>query len=146
MSLDLLPALRDSVIDAVGARLAEWRGEPAVFTRRPLPADAPSLVAIVNPPVSIGDADGLNSDRPIVQHDIAVYGDKGAAGSEQDDTRAVDVIAFEIRDHFHRQKFSVRPTGFYAIDVQARGPIPAPTDDESTVGRIVTLTIRLRRQ
>jgi hypothetical protein len=146
VSLDLLPALRDSVIAAVGPSLQEWRGEPAVFTRRPVPDDAPTLIVIVNPPASISDADGLTSDRPIVQHDIAVYGDKGAAGSEQDQTRQVDVIAFALRDHFHRQKFSVQPSGFYAIDVQARGPIPAPVDDDQTVGRIVTLTIRLRRQ
>jgi hypothetical protein len=146
VSLDLLPALRDSVIDAIGTSLPQWRGEPAVFTRRPIPEDAPSIVAIVNPPVSIGDADGLTSDRPIVVHDIAIYGDKGTPGTPQDDTRAVDAMAFQIRDHFHRQKFSVQPVGFYAIDVQARGPIPAPVDDDATVGRIVTLTIRLRRQ
>lgn len=145
MSLDLLPALRNSVIAAIGTNLPAYNGSRAVFTRRPIPDDAPDFCCIINPAQSIGDADGVNSDRPIVQHSIAVYGEKGSAGSGQDDTRDVDARAFELREYFHRQKFSVQPTGFYAIDVQAQGPVPAPVDDEQTVGRMVMLTIRLRR-
>ena len=148
MSLDLLPELRDGCMDIADlvAELALWKGEPAVFTRRPIPDDATEIYALINPPTTIGDADGLNSDRPVLSHDIAVYGRKGAAGSDEDQTRAVERAGFAVRGHFHRNRFSFQPTGFRVISVTARGPFPAPTDDEQTVGRLVSLTIRLRRQ
>lgn len=148
MSLDLLPELRDAVIgiDAVRTELTEWKGEPAVFTRRPIPEDAREVYCLINPPTDVGDFDALNSQRPIVVLDIAVYGRKGAPGSDEDQTRAVERVGFQLRGHFHRNRFSFQPTGFSVISVQVRGPFPAPTDDEQTVGRIVSLTIRLRRE
>lgn len=147
MSADIRPAVRETLLamPEVQATLAEWRGEPAVFTRRPIPADAGSPQAIVNSPVSVTDEDGLTSDRPVIVLDIAVYGVKAAAGTASDQTRAVDALGWAIRDRFHRDKFSVRPAGFSAIGVTATGPIDAPVDDDATVGRIVTLTVRLRR-
>lgn len=147
MSLDLLPNLRSSVVGVpeITEELGDWKGEPAVFTRRPVPDDAPMPMIIINPPSSIGDQDGLNSDRPVVTYDLAVYGNKGAPGAPEDQTRAVERAAYALRTVFHRNRFSVQPSGFYVIDVVARGPVPAPTDDEQTVGRVVSLTIRLRR-
>jgi hypothetical protein len=148
MSLDLLPELRTAIIGIDGVRdeLAEWAGEPAVFTRRPIPENANEVYCLINPATNIGDFDALNSQRPLVDHDIAIYGRKGAPGSPEDQTRAVERAGFALRTHFHRNRFSFQPTGFSVISVVARGPIPAPTDDEQTVGRIVTLTIGLRRE
>ena len=146
MTLDILAALRTAAVIAAAGELAEYKGEPAIFTRRPIPDDAPDLYLLVNPPAAITDADGLNSDRPIVTHDLAVYGRKGTPGGTSDQTRDVERISFLLRAYFHRDRFSVLPSGYYAIDVQARGPFVAPTDDEQTVGRIVSLTIRLRRE
>jgi hypothetical protein len=145
MSLDALTvALRESVIDAIGAGLDLWGGQPAVFTRVPVPKDAPARIAIVMPEAAVSDSDGLTSPRPIVQRDVAVYGRKGEPGSAEDQTRAVEADGYALRDHFHRKKFSVRPVGFSVIDVQARGPIVAPADDDETIGRIVSLVVRLR--
>ena len=146
--LDLGPPLRDSLManPEITTALSQWKGEPAIFTRRPVPADAGDPIIIINPPFSIGDADALTSDRPIWEGDIAVYGRKGAPGTPEDQTREVDLIGHRIRDHFHRQRFSVRPEGFSVIDVRAGGPVPAPTDDDQTIGRLVTLIVRLRRQ
>lgn len=147
MSADLLPALRDGVIAAPGvaALLAQWNSEPAVFTRRPVPQDASDPMVLINPPLALTDADGLTSDRPIAQHDIVIYGQKGAPGSSGDQTRDVEMAAFLLRDHFHRNRFSVQPSGFHVIDVRATGPVAAPVDDEETVARLVSLTVRLRR-
>lgn len=147
MSLDIGPAIRTALIEEVpiSAELSQWRGEPAVFTRRPVPEDAEDMMILVNPDVSITDADGLTSDRPIVVRDIIVYGRKGAPGSAEDQTREVEAAAYRIRELFHRQKFSLRPVGFSVIGITATGPISAPTDDESTVARAVTITVRLRR-
>ena len=146
MGLDLLAPLRTSVIEAIGPDLPQWKGEPAVFTRRPTPEDAPTLCALVNPPGTLTDRDALNSDRPYVEHDIAVYGRKGAPGSAEDETRIVEQMGFSLRDHFHRQKWSVQPEGFRVISITARGPFVAPVDDDQTVGRIVALAILLRRE
>ena len=145
--LDMLEALRDGVIAAPGvvAIIDQWKGETAVFTRRPLPDDAPDFCVLVNPAAAITDADALSRLRPIVVHDIAVYGRKGAPGSAEDQTRDVERVAGYLQLHFHRNRFSVQPDGFSVIDVRASGPVPAPVDDEGTVGRIISVTVRLRR-
>lgn len=145
--IDLLGPLRSSIMDdpLTIDGLGEWKGEPAVFTRRPVPDDAPMPLILIEAALPISDMDGLNSDRPVAVHDIKIYGQKGAPGSEQDQTRTVERLGFALRRLFHRNRFSVQGDGFYAIDVSARGPGVAPTDDEQTVGRYVTVTIRLRR-
>lgn len=147
MSLDLLPALRDAVIGIPGIPelISAWHDEPSVFTRRPVPGDAADPMIIINEPTSIIDADGLTSDRPIASHDIAVYGNKGAPGSDQDQTRQVEAAAYLLRQHFHRNRFSVQPSGFSVIGVRVMGPVRAPDDDDSTVGRLVSVVISLRR-
>lgn len=148
MNTEMLPALRSGIIAVPGlpVLLSEWKGEPAVFTRRPVPAEAEPIYIMVGSDVIGDNADGLNSDRPIVTHDIGVYGRKGAAGDSSDQTRLVDQIAGMLRVNFHRQRFSVQPAGFHVIGIVARGPFPAPVDDDSTVGRILSLTVSLRRQ
>lgn len=148
MSLDLLGPLRSGVIGASGvaALLAQWKSEPAVFTRRPVPDDAPDPSVLIQGPVGLTDLDALNAPRPIADYDLLVYGSKGAPGSDEDQTRVIEQIAFLLRTHFHRNKFSFTPTGFGVIDVRVRGPFIAPTDDEQTVGRVLSLTIRLRRE
>lgn len=145
--LDLAGPIRDSLManTEIALELEEWNGEPAIFTRRPVPSDAPDLIILINAPFAITDADGLTSDRPVVQLDLAIYGRKGEAGTAQDQTRIVERLGFRIRRHFHRQRFSVQPEGFSVIDVRAGGPVPAPTDDDQTIGRIVALIVRLRR-
>jgi hypothetical protein len=146
--LDLAPALRAALIGepTIADPLSEWQNEPAVFTRRPVPKDAADPMIIVNPPAAIGDDDGLTSDRPVVQLDIAIYGKKAAPGDASDQTRIVEALGFRVRDLFHRQKFAILPDGFSVIGITAAGPFPAPVDDEETVGRLVSLTIRLRRK
>lgn len=146
--LDLKPAIRDSLMDNpdITSALAQWNSEPAIFARRPVPKDAPDPMILIEDAYAIGDADGLTSDRPIWQGDLKVYGRKGEPGSAEDQTRQVELVGFMIRDHFHRQRFSVRPDGFSVIDVRAGGPSVAPTDDDQTVGRMIALTVRLRRQ
>lgn len=148
MSLNLKPALRTAVMgvsDCV-SRLAQWKGEPAVFTRRPVPDDAELPLVIISKPTSVTDQDGLSSDRPVVTHQLAVYGRKGAAGSADDDTRDVEEAAFALRQHFHSNRFSLVPTGYDVIDVRVSGPVDAPVDDDNMVGAVISVTARLRRQ
>ncbi len=156
MSLDLGPPLRAAIIDqqdpaltaiaaSIVALLGEWQGEACVFAYRPIPDDAPDPVIIINAPAAISDGDGLTSDRPVVELDIATYGTRGQIGGSSDQTVAVEAIGFALRQLFHRQKFSVQPEGYSVIEIVASGPFPAPVDDDGEVGRLVSLTIRLRR-
>lgn len=142
----LSAGLRAALIaeDAIAGQLGEWNGEPAVFTRRPVPSDAPKPLAIINPPASSTDEDGLNSPRPVIVRDIAFYGNKAEPGSPDDHTRKVEAMGDAARELFHRKKFSVRVAGYSVIDILVTGPIPAPVDDEGTIGRVVRVTIRLR--
>lgn len=148
MSLDLGPPLRKALIaaDGIGGELGKWCEEPAVFTRRPVPDDAPDLLIIVNPNAALGNEDAINSERPVVVRDIAIYGKKGEPGTSSDQTWIVDALGYRVRELFHSKKFSVSPEGYSVIDVVAAGPVPAPVDDDETVGRLVSLTIRLRKE
>jgi len=148
----MFKALRASIIDGDPVRsidtaehLGEWKGEPAVFTRRPVPQDAIDPIVIINPPIAITDEDALVSRRPVWTGTVAVYGRKGAPGSPEDQTREVEQTADRIFELFHRERFSLSLDGFSVIDVRASGPVPGPTDDDKQVARIVSLRIRLRR-
>lgn len=142
----MMAGLRKALSEDAGIvlRLEEYKGEPAVFTRRPVPHDAPGRIAIINPG-NISDWDALAVDRPWWSGTIAFYGVKGEPGSDQDDTRKVEEAADLARELFHRQRFSVQVAGFSVIEIVAGGPVPGPTDDDNEVARIVSLRIRLRR-
>lgn len=141
MSLDLAPAIRTALIEDAEVQnfAGEWRGAPAVATRRPVPAEFPARMLLINPDAAIGNEDAINSDRPIVVRDIAIY------GNQPDDYREVEALGYHLRTKFHRQKWSIEPEGYSVVDIVVSGPIPGPVDDDKTVARIVSLTIRLRR-
>lgn len=143
MMPDLSAALRTSIIAhaAISGQLAQWNGEPAVYTRVPVPDDAPYPFCLIPPAVAIGDEDGLTSMRPMIMRDIIFYGRKGGP---DDQYRLIEQLGFAARLLFHRRKFSTVPDGFSVIDIRASGPMPAPVDDEKTVARMISLTIRLR--
>ena len=156
MPLDMGPALRAAILDqqvpalrtiaqAIAAALGEYEGVPAVFAYRPIPADSPQRVIVINEDASISDADGLTSDRPIIQRDVIAYGKRGTPGDPSDDAPAIEAIGYQMRALFHRQKFSVRPEGYSVIQIIVTGPVPAPVDDDGEVARMVSLTIELRR-
>lgn len=135
-------ALRVSLIEDgdIAPELGLYAGEPSIHNRRPVPAEALYPMILINPPTAAGDDDGLTSDRPWEIRDLCIY------GRQPDDYRLVERLADLMRLKFHRQKFSIAPEGYSVIDIRAAGPLPAPVDDAAIVGRMVTLTIRLRRQ
>lgn len=145
--LDLGPAIREAILlePTIADDLGEYSHEPAVFTRRPIPQDAPDLYILINPPAAIGDEDPLNAERTVWMGDIAIYGKKAAPGSDEDDTRTVEALGFRVRRFLHRQKWALQVGGFHVIDIRASGPVPAPVDDDKTIGRIVSLIVRLGR-
>ena len=140
--LDLGPHILDALTgaDSIALELQEWNGVPSIHTKRPAPKDAKYPFIIINAEVAIGDADGLKSARPIVRADVTVYGRKPR------DHRTVQKLGFRIRELFHREKWAITPDGYDVIDIECQGPVPGPTDDDTTVARVVGLIIRLRRK
>ena len=140
--LDIAPDIRTAIINEapISGLLSEWQGEPSVFTRRPTPPNVSGVMVVISEDIALNDFDGLDSDRPMVIRDVAVYGDN------PDDYRTVELVAYEIRKLFHRSKLSITNDEYYIIDMVATGPRSAPTSDEEIIGRVVTLTVKLRNK
>lgn len=142
--LDLSGPIRVAILSntAIIDLLAIWQGEPAVFTRVPVPipddTPYPYPMIVVPADVSLGNQDLLTTFVPTVRRDIIVY------GQQPDDYRAVEMIGYLLRKQFHRQKFSISVGPVYRVlDIVAIGPIRAPTDDEKELARALLLAIRL---
>lgn len=139
--IDLSVAIRSALVGEadITSLLPAWKGTYPVFTRRPVPKDAEYPMIIISPDVSLTDQDMVSEQMPVVVRDIAVYG----RNTDADAYNAVEAIAYRIRDLFHRDRFSLLPSGWAVTDVVASGPFQAPTDDNDLTGRAVTLTVRL---
>ncbi len=142
-TVECLTGLRAAILgnSAVTANLAPYMGSYAIFTRRPVPADAPYPMVIISE-VTMTDEDGVNTIRPVCVVDLVVYGTQGAPNTSADHYRKVDAMARELRSMFHRQR-PITVAGYSVTQITASGPSPAPADDDQHVGRRVTLTIRL---
>lgn len=139
MSLDLAADIRTAIVaDLTITGLLS--SATAVFTRRPVKDDAVRPLIVVSEDISITDADGLISNRPIVIRDILIY------GNQPTDFRDVETLGYLIRDLFHRQKDAITSTTHDVLDIRAAGPRAAPTSDDEVVGRVVSLTFLLRKK
>lgn len=119
--------------------LATYQGAPAVFTRRPVPIDCGFPLIITAGDVTHGDEDFIADEMASIVRDISVYGSKHA------DYRAVESIALDVRDLFHRNRESLIVSGWHVVDIRCRGPVPTGDDDDQTIGRVVTLQVRLTK-
>lgn len=141
--LDLTIPLREGLLADAGivAALPSYGSNgKTIFSRRPVPSDAPYPMIVISPDVTLSDNDGIDHERPIVVRDIAIYGKNEPASNY----RQVEDVAYAVRHLFHSRKDTLPLTGIYKlIDIRASGPRPAPTNDLQTVGRMVELTIRL---
>lgn len=137
-SLELLVPLRAAIIAnaAITSKLGKYQGAPSVHTRRPVPVDAGFPMITVGPIITRSDEDGINSFRPIVVVDVNTYGEAAAH------YRDVEAVSDMIYAMFHRER-AITVTGYSVTQITASGPSPAPADDDTHIGRRVTLTIRL---
>lgn len=121
------------------ALLGDWEGDTAVHTRRPVPAKTGTpFVLIPSTNAAAGSRDGLTSPRPIIIRDLFVY------GLLNDDLRNVDKAAEMISTRLHRNRFALSIEGWRVIDIDANRPIPAPSDSDDSVGRLISLRITLQ--
>jgi len=142
MSLDLGPSIRTALLGepTIAGLLSEYNGEAAIITRRPVPPEVEEIYIVISEDISITDADGLRSDRPIVVRDILIY------GLQKGDYRTVEQLGYSIREFFQREKGSIVSDDYHIIEIRTQGPRAAPTSDDQIVGRVVTITIQLRNK
>ncbi|PYE89585.1 hypothetical protein [Phyllobacterium leguminum] len=140
--LNVLPGLYAAVVavPAITSKLGSFNGAPSVHTRRPVPSGATYPMITIGPVITRSDEDGITDHKPVVVLDINIY------GPQPDSYRNVEAVADLIYSLFHRQARSFTVANYQVWMVTCSGPSPAPVDDESRVGRRVTLTIRLRAQ
>lgn len=117
---------------SVTSKLAAYGGAPAIFTARPVPADAPrpylALSMVADP-----SEDVLNATRRRAVYDVAVVLDY--TGS----TAATDLLAEAIRTALHQQRLTIG--GAQNIETRIVGAAEAATDTTLTG---ITLTVEVR--
>ena len=149
MTRNLSVSIREAILSmpSVTDLLGTWGNEPSVHTRRPLPDDATYPCVAISPNVFKVDADALDTFRPIVMRDLAVYAEatRVVDGRMVDGYRELEEIADALFEGFHRQKHVLLVEGFHVVDVVASGPVPAPSGNDRLLGRVVPLTIRLKK-
>jgi hypothetical protein len=144
MSVDLAVPLRDALLDesAIATKLAVYSSSRAIFTRRPAPVGATYPMIMVSPDITTTDQDGIDDQRPVIQRDIAIYGQHDTPAKY----RAIEEIGYLVKALFHRKWRSIVVPSWKVVEVLARGPQVAPADDEQIIGRVVMLTIQLAKK
>jgi len=138
--IDLSASIRTRILSVtdITSLLTNYKGSKPVFTRRPAPSDATYPVIMISPMVGGGiDDDFLKRQRREVTYDIAVYGQNDTA----ENYRKVEKLGFLLGNLFHRtnpRAFQM-PSGWNLVRTKAFGPMSAPTDDQTIVGRMVTV-------
>lgn len=140
LSLPLYAAL--TLNPDIVALLGEWQGTASIFTNRPTPPDAAYPMLVTAGDVTRSDDDLLDDPVLVIVRDISIFGQNTAVGGNNQ-TRICDNIALRVRDLFHRQRTSIEVDQWDVLDIVCQGPIVGPTDDDRSVHRMVTLTIRL---
>jgi hypothetical protein len=137
--LNLAAPIRSALIgfSAIADKLALYKGEPGVFTRRPTPDGATYPLILVGPDIALTDEDSLKTRRPIVVRDVTVFGE------QPDQYREVEALGYLVRGLFHRQRYSVAVPNFKVVEIVAMGPRIAPADDDDHLARLVSLRFRL---
>ena len=116
----------------IESKLATYGGAPAIFTARPVPADAPrpylALSMVADP-----SEDALNATRRRAIYDVSAVLDY--TGS----TLATDQLAEAIRTTLHQKRLTI--SGAHNIETRIIGATEAATDATLTG---VTLTVEVR--
>lgn len=115
------------------ALLAEYEGEPAVFTKDPVPKDAPWPFVVISGSETDDDAGAKNEGHRSIARRIRVYDD-----SDDGSVITIDAIGERIRALLHRTPFTLTGGTVYMVDVQ--GPLDAPSGPD-TLGRALIVRI-----
>ena len=110
-----------------------------IFTRRPVPVDAPFPCIVISQDITLNEEDGIGDYRSEIQRDIAVYhtNELPANGA------VIEAIAQAVRRTFHRRRNSLTVSGWSVVRIQASVPIDASSDSDQRVGAVVQLVVLL---
>jgi hypothetical protein len=135
--MNLAPAIRTALLNeaSIAENISIWNGAPSIHTRRPIPSNVEFPLIVISPDISFTDRDFIANKKNHVLRDVTVV------GQQPDHYRLIEQLAYNIRELFHRNRFSLIIPDWEIYQIIAFGPIPAPTDDESMVARLVTLNI-----
>lgn len=141
--IDLQPAIRSVILNDVeiSSLLPNYNGSQPIFTRRPVPTDAPYPLVLISPVVADNQIDYVKCGRRVLTYDVAVYGLNDSAANY----RKVEEIARLIANKFHRlPHYAISmPTGSSLIQSTVIGPLSAAVDDDNKVGRVVILNLEV---
>lgn len=142
--IDLAPAIRAAILaDPLALDIASFAGSKAVFTRRPAPNGAEHPMVFISPQIPGAILDYVSGDlRREVVYDILVYGQNDDATKY----RLVEKIGFAIARKFARpsKKIITMPTGFSLLGVRGTNSMVAPSDNNDTIGRMVSVTFLIQ--
>lgn len=141
---DLTEPIRMALIGSASIMglLPSYLGAPAVFTKRPVPGDAPYPMVVISDDITNREQDGISDFRPLIVRDIAVY----HTNEQASNFRSIDDIAQFIRTLFHRQRSSMTVTDWNVVDVQASVPFFVQFQQDQITGRIVQLSVLMARR
>ncbi len=141
--IDLQPAIRSVILNDqnIASLLTNYNGSEPIFTRRPVPTDAPYPLILISHVVADNQIDYVRFGRRILTYDVAVYGLNDSAANY----RKVEQIARLIANKFHRiQPYEISmPVGSSLIQSTVIGPLSAPVDDDNKIGRVVILNLEV---
>jgi hypothetical protein len=136
---DLTDAIRAALVADAGVtqHLSDYLGSFPIFTRRPVPGDAPYPCIVVSQDIAVSDEDGVNDYRASIMRDIAVY----HTNETPDNEHVVEALGQAVRRTFHRQRQSLTVNGWDVARIEASVPIEAPVDNDQRTGCIVQLQV-----
>jgi len=141
MFVDLSVPIREAIVgdSAITALLPAYLNSRPVFTRTPVPENAPSPRVVISQDISTAEEDGISDFRPVVTKQVVVSGESKA------DWKAVDDLARLIVALFHRQPHALTVTGWTVVDIRATTAGGVPIEQDQAVSVVVTLTVRLAK-
>ncbi len=136
--MNLTAALYDRLANdaTLAAFLAEYQGEPAIFTTDPAPGDAVLPYIVTAGEVAARPFDTKTGLGREVWRDVRCY--TPAAGS----AATVEAIAERVRTLLHR--FRMEVDGHETVIAEVSGPTAA--DEEDAYGRVVTVRLVLQEE
>lgn len=142
--VNLSEPLRTALISsgAITSLLVPYKNSYPIFTRRPVPDDAPDIGIIISSDIITDEQDGINDFRPIITRDIIIYGPNDIPA---DKYRRVEQLSFEVRNLFHNKSDVITVPGWTVVLITVNGPLPIYREDQSVL-TAVTLAIRLAKK
>lgn len=130
--------LADSSITSL---LPAYKNSYPIFTRRPVPTDAPFPHIVIFSETDISHDDGVDDQRLTVIKEVTVY---GSAHSPPEQWRIIDEIGRRIALRFHRQVHNLIVDNWKVVNITV-GSRGFPPHDilAQAVGAVVVLSIDL---